>query len=189
MFETLCRIAEAFNKENLTWAVGASIMLHHYGLVVQPRDIDLLVTVEDVDKAGKILDQMGHLCPPSPKGTYATTYFLEYDVEGTDIDLMADMRIKHGDETFVYGFDHNSITDHMSLNSVPVPLTSLEDWYVIYQMIPGREKKVNLIKQYLTDHGIQHSHILNAYLETSLPEEVKQSILALLHKKSDFTTL
>ena len=45
-------------------------------------------------------------------------------------------------ELFKYTFDQSSISEIKIINGVNIPLTSLEDWYVIYQLIPNREIKV-----------------------------------------------
>ena len=50
MINTLSLIAEKLNKEGIGWGVGASLLLNHYGLIDQPNDIDLLVSVADIEK-------------------------------------------------------------------------------------------------------------------------------------------
>ena len=62
---------------------------------------------------------------------------------------MSGFDVNHNNGVFEYIFDNNSISDFKIINGVNIPFTSLEDWYVIYQLIPKREAKVNLIEKYL----------------------------------------
>lgn len=55
MFNTLSYIGKKLNDEGIVWGVGASILLNHYGLVDKPNDIDILVDLNDIEKADKIL--------------------------------------------------------------------------------------------------------------------------------------
>ncbi len=59
MKNVLLKIAESFNKANITWGVGASVMLTFYGLVDRPNDIDISVAMKDIDCANEILIKMG----------------------------------------------------------------------------------------------------------------------------------
>lgn len=61
-----------------------------------------------------------------------------------------------------------------------IPLTSLEDWYVIYQLIPNRSAKVSLIEGYLRSNGIKRADLLRRMLAQKLPPEVKENIAGML---------
>ena len=55
MKETLIKIAEKLNAAKAVWAVGASLMLYHYGLYDKPHDIDIFVELKDAEKVKRIL--------------------------------------------------------------------------------------------------------------------------------------
>ncbi|NLA54057.1 MAG: hypothetical protein GX858_06895 [Clostridiales bacterium] len=56
----------------------------------------------------------------------------------------------------------------------------MEDWYVIYQLIPGREAKVKLIEDYLKSNKISHPNLLQTALEGNLPAGIQKNIRRLL---------
>ena len=59
----LCKIAHALNKENVTWVVGASLLLYLKGIVNDFHDIDILVLEEDVPKVKQVFSKFGYLLP------------------------------------------------------------------------------------------------------------------------------
>ena len=64
--ELLKKIAGKFNEANVTWALGASMLLYFKGITSEFHDIDLMITTESVESVRKILSEMGELQPPIP---------------------------------------------------------------------------------------------------------------------------
>jgi hypothetical protein len=176
MFNTLSYIGEKLNDSNIIWAVGASILLNQFGLIDKPNDIDIFVDIEDIERADEILKSIGEKKKWEKTAAYSTKYFYEYIVDRIDVDVMAGFTINHSNGVFEYIFDYNSISKFKLINGVNIPFTSLEDWYVIYQLIPNREPKVNLIEKYLLSNGITKPFLLERALKGSLPVEVREKI-------------
>ena len=145
----LKKIAELLNNQNITWAVGASIMLSYYNIVKTPRDIDIMVDLKDIERLDCILCEIGEKRERLPNSTYKTKFFYEYVVDDIDIDVMAGLRIHSGGRDHPFYFTENSVGDYMEIDGVRVPLAKLSEWYYIYKLIPGREKKAAAIKEYL----------------------------------------
>lgn len=78
----LKRVAKLLNGEGITWGVGASVMLNHYGIVEDPGDIDIMVDMEDIHRLDLILSELGERVVGVPDETYKTKYFYEYMIEG-----------------------------------------------------------------------------------------------------------
>ncbi len=173
LFQTLSYIGEKLNKENILWGVGASILLNHYDLVNNPKDIDILVALKDIHKADEILKSLGHKKVRELNDSYSTEYFNEYVINGIDIDVMSGLTLNHEEGKYTQIFDRASIVDKMDVDDVKIPLTSLEDWYIIYQLIPGREHKVSLIENYLLQNGVKNPILLQRALKCALPLMVK----------------
>jgi len=180
MFDTLSYIGKKLNEESIVWGIGASILLNNYGLIDKPNDIDILVDIKNIEKLDLILREIGEKKTREKTDTYSTTYFYEYVVDGFDVDVMAGLKINHADGIYKYDFDKNSITDIKKINEVNIPLTSLEDWYVIYQLIPNREKKVNMIEKYLLTNGVENPAFLEKALRKELPKLVRDKIEGIL---------
>jgi hypothetical protein len=183
MFKTLSYIGEKLNESNVKWAVGASILLNQFGLIDKPNDIDIFVDIDDIERADEVLKSIGHKKKWEKTGLYETKYFFEYVIEDIDIDVMAGFAVKHSSGIFEYIFDNNSISEFKIINDVSIPFTSLEDWYVIYQLIPHREAKVKMIEKYLLSNGIKKTIVLKRALEGCLPVKVRRKIEDILNQE------
>lgn len=181
MFNTLSYIGEKFNEERIVWGVGASILLNHYGLIDKPNDIDILVDLNDIEKADIVLKSIGEKMVWEKADIYSTKFFYEYVVNGFEVDVMAGLSINYDNGIFKYIFDQSSISEIKIINGVNIPLTSLEDWYVIYQLIPNREIKVSMIENYLLSNGIKKPNLLERALRGHLSNEVRDNIQRLLN--------
>lgn len=176
MINTLCYIGEKLNNSDILWGVGGSILLNQFGLIEKPNDIDIFVDIKDIEKSDVILKSIGEKKKQEKDNTYSTKYFYEYIVNGIDIDVMAGFSVNHKSGAFQYIFDHDSISEIKLINGIAIPFTSLEDWYVIYQLIPNREFKVNMIQEYLLSNKINKPFLLERALKGNLPIEVKKKI-------------
>jgi len=185
MLDTLSYIAEKLNQANVVWGIGASMLLNFHGIVDKPNDIDIMVDIKYIDKADEILSRIGKKKSREKADRYSTKYFYEYVINGFDIDVMSGLQINHNAGVFEYNFDHDSISEIRNVNGTRIPLTSLEDWYVIYQLIPGREAKVAMIENYLVSNGAAKPEFFINAIEDNLPIEIKDRIGKMLELNSD----
>ncbi|MHB8070393.1 MAG: nucleotidyltransferase domain-containing protein [Candidatus Cryosericum sp.] len=177
---TLVDLAKELNQAGVRWGVGASVLLWHYGLADNPHDIDLMAAEQDVDRITAALDRLGMKETGSEQGPYATSRFLEYVVDGIDIDLMAGFGIRHGAGVYTYVFDERAVTGKAVVGGVVIPLTALEDWYVLYQLMQRREHRVRVIEDYLAGNGSAHTDLLERALSQPLPPDVRSRIECLV---------
>ncbi|CEO05635.1 Uncharacterised protein [[Clostridium] sordellii] len=96
---------------------------------------------------------------------------------------MAGFAINHDNGVYNYIFDNMSISEYKLINGVSIPFTSLEDWYVIYQLIPNREVKVDMIEKYLLTNGVKKDNLLKRSLDCNLPLSIKNKLIDLLYIK------
>ena len=178
--EVLAIIGKRFNDEQILWGVGGSVMLNYYGLAENPRDIDLVVALADVEKADAILSKLGRKQNRMPDSLYETEHFLEYVIQGVDVDVMAGLNITHEAGTYNFTFNTQSVTKRMTINKVEIPLTSLADWYVIYQLLGDREVKVDRIEKHLLSSRLVETDRLERTLTGNLPDNVRKRVEALL---------
>lgn len=61
-------------------------------------------------------------------------------------------------------------------DGVPIPLTALEDWYVMYSLMPKREEKTTMIEQYWQANGMTRPDLLNKALQRELPESLRRKL-------------
>jgi len=141
---TLSHIAKEFNEKNVTWAVGASMLLYFKGIASEFHDIDLMVAEEDVEIVKDLLLSFGSIKAPNPNIKYKTKYFLEFVVDGIDIDVMAGFIIVNKDEDFYFPLKKENINDYTVVNEIKIPLQSVEEWSYYYDLM-GRDEKVKMI--------------------------------------------
>lgn len=172
----LLKIAAVFNGEGILWAVGGSLLLNQYGLGSPANDIDLLVALPDAEKAGGLLKCLGTEKAGKPDETYGTLHFREYVIRGTEVDLMSGLRISHPLGCYVYPFQSDSIAFRIQAEETEIPMMALEDWYVLYQLMPNRENKVKLIESLLLSRGINRPDLLERACRGCLPDAVRKRI-------------
>ncbi len=140
----LSQIAKELNQKNVTWAVGASLLLYVKGIVTDFHDIDIMVAEDDVNEAKAVLFSFGTMQPPNPNIAYKTKHFMEFIVEGVEIDVMAGFVIVNNNKENQISFEKEDIKENIKMNGVSVPLQSVEAWRTYYQLM-GRSEKVALI--------------------------------------------
>ena len=151
--KVLSELAVKLNEKNIRWGVGASVMLNYYGLVDSPNDIDIIVSSDDSRVADKILMSLGEKNFSSDLEIYKSEFFANYSINGVEVDLIAGFSIKQNSSYFKYDFDKKSITEIWNLEEIEIPVTAIEDWYILYQLMPNKEEKVLLIEDYFLQKG------------------------------------
>jgi hypothetical protein len=176
----LSNLAQKINPTHIVWAAGASSVLYEHGLTETIGDLDLMVRLEDAETLDRLLDEFAVAEPEKDHPKYRTAFFREYRIDGVEVDVMAGFAIVHDAGVYTYQFDHNAVDRVAILNGVGVPIAALEDWYVLYQLMEGREAKVQRIEMHFAANGIEAPIRLEAALRQPLPAAVRRRILALL---------
>ena len=136
--ELLKKIALRFNDANITWALGASMLLYFKKITIEFHDIDLMIANEDVESVQKILSEMGEIQPPNPNSKYKTKSFMEFIIDSIDVDVMA-------------GFSIVSDGKVHDLENTKIPLQSPILWCEYYRLM-GRKEKVDVIESALANN-------------------------------------
>ncbi len=141
----LAKVAERLDQAKVTWAVGASLLLYLKGKTDIFHDIDIMVLEADVERAREILSQMGELQPANPNVQYKTRVFLEYVIDGVDMDVMAGFVIVKDGQEYDCSLKKEEIVETISVNGQQIPLQPLETWKYYYKLM-GRDKKVKMLE-------------------------------------------
>nr|WP_307775942.1 hypothetical protein [uncultured Cetobacterium sp.] len=145
----LKKIALFLNAKKVSWAVGGSTMLNYYNISQTINNLDIVTTIEDIDSIHSTLSSMGTTKQRTPNSNFKTKYFFEYTIDGINVNLMSGLCVMLGDTEHHFPFNKESVGDIMYLDTVPIPLAKLGDWYNIYKLLPNRDHKVEAIKKYL----------------------------------------
>ena len=146
----LKRIAHRLNEAQVEWCLGASMMLYFKEIVSEFHDIDLMISVDDVEVVESILSEMGTLCPSDqvPSPMYQTKCFMEYVIDAIDVDVMAGFAIVREGEVYDCSLCKEQITDQLMLEDEVIPMQSPRLWCTYYRLM-GRNAKADLIEKAL----------------------------------------
>lgn len=178
----LSQLAEQLNTLKLVWAAGASSVLYEHGITASVNDLDLIVRLEDCGRLDAFLAPYAQKPPETDHPKFKTAFFREYLIDGVEVDVMAGFAIAHDAGVYHYHFDVDAIDRVAILSGVGVPMAALEDWYVLYQLMEGREEKVALIETHFEANGIEVPQRLERALQQPLPDAVRLRILSLLNR-------
>ncbi|KZE79677.1 hypothetical protein AV654_15375 [Paenibacillus elgii] len=87
------------------------------------------------------------------------------------------LSIRHAESVYRLDWHADTNTRVEPLEGVSIPLTPLEDWFVLYLLMPGRGGKADLIEGHLKRRGVRRDR-LEAALRQPLPAEVRARVLA-----------
>jgi len=178
MLDVLARIAGELNESGITWAVGASMLLHQYALADHPNDIDIIVRAEHAEEASRVLRAMGEGLPAAQSPLFDTRLFRKFRIGGVGVDLMAGFRIRHPEGVYEYAFGDSSVSERRTIGGEVVAFAALEDWFVLYQLMPEKAEKAARIETYLLKHSVRVDHLERA-LSGCLPASVRRRTEAL----------
>lgn len=146
--ELLEKIAHQFNEAHIVWALGASMLLYFKGITPEFHDIDLMISTADVECVRAILSEMGELQPPNPNSKYQTKVFMEFVIDGIDVDVMAGFSILSNGRLYDCSLDEEQIVERIMLGKELIPLQSPALWCEYYRLM-DRKEKVQMIEQFL----------------------------------------
>jgi DNA-3-methyladenine glycosylase I len=176
--KALARVGKALKAENIRFGVGGSAMLYRNGLAADFNDIDLVVALEDAGKADEVLLSLGEYGNERSSGVFETAVFRSYEVDGVGVDMMAGLAIRSGEGVYRYDFREDSIRDLWPVYGTMLPFCALEDWCVLYHLMPGKENKAERIKTHFEAHGAGHPDMLARMLADGAPEKTVQWLKA-----------
>ncbi|NSB14952.1 hypothetical protein [Clostridium beijerinckii] len=180
MLKALSYIGNKFNHLNIVWGVGGSVLLSHFGLLNNLKDISIFVDVNDIRRIDEMFKDMSNEIANKEIKLYSPKYFHKSIIEGSEVSIIAGLKINHNNGTFKYIFHSDSISELTDINRINIPLMSLEDWYVLYQLNPNTKEKAALIEKYLLTNDIKNPNLLERSLRGDLPIELINKIERML---------
>ena len=148
--ELLKEIAHRFNDADITWALGASMLLYFKGITSTFHDIDLMIANENVESVREILSEMGELQPPNTNPQYKTKTFMEFIINSIDVDVMAGFSILNDGKIYDCSLEKEQIVEWLTLGNAKIPLQSPLLWCEYYKLM-GRKEKVDMMERALSN--------------------------------------
>ncbi|MDD3123462.1 MAG: hypothetical protein PHC62_08135 [Candidatus Izemoplasmatales bacterium] len=172
----LSLVTSKLNEANIKYGIGGSLLLYSYGLVSTCNDIDILFNDKDYEAVKNLFVCDIYYEKQSEHPLYKTSHMIELKINGIEIDMMFDFKIAFDEYSYVYKL----LTNKRLINGVIFDFSLLEDWYLIYQLISGREEKVKLIEDYfLTSKNINFNqyHLL---IDSQIPNGIRARMTSLV---------
>ncbi|GAK00217.1 nucleotidyltransferase [Geomicrobium sp. JCM 19055] len=180
LLEQLVRLAQQLNENKITWAIGGSLLLSQYGIVKKVNDIDVLVSEKDVGYTKTIIDTIGNEKEAQKYSPFRTSYFYKYTMNDVEVDLMSGLALEHENGVYILSLTPDSNVTCTQISDVSIPLCTLEDWYILYSLMPNKEEKELLLFRYLQEHGISNKQLLIEACRKPLPDRVRGNVEQLL---------
>lgn len=177
--KALEKITIEFKKHDIRWGLGASALLSFYGIIDEPKDLDIMVSVLDVKEANKVLSEIGKKTDLEGYEIYSDFYDI-YVVDGVSVDLIAGFTINSENFQYKFYFSNELIVEHRPLLSVDVPLLYLRDWYFMYILMGDPKGRTPLLEEYFLNKNYLDDEF-EKFLEYNLTEEQKHQILTLMY--------
>lgn len=181
-FEVLFTLANKLNQSNITWAIGASMMLKLRDIDVNVHDIDIMVIQDDFERACKNINEISDEVSVDESSIFKTKQFKRFVCNGIEIDIMTGMGITHRLDIFDFRFTKNDIEKTVNINTIKLPLCYIEDWYVFYQIMPNRMSTIQKIEHYFNEYNFDSTRF-STLLELSIPFYIHQIITKLIENK------
>ena len=148
--KVLSAIAHVLNEAQVLWAVGGSLLLYFKGITDTFRDLDLMVAEEDAGRVRELLSGMGTQALPNPDAQYRTRHFLEFTIDGVEVDVLAGFVIVKDGKAYECPLLAQQVAEQICLNDEKIPLQSLTDWRRYYELM-GRGEKAEKIDRFIAD--------------------------------------
>ena len=140
------------------FGVGGSLLLAELGLLQTARDLDLVCVAEDFTGLTEALRESRYPAlqqvsvPPHP--LYQSEFFARFvDPDGTEIDVMANIRVQQPDKMQEWRFDEAQLQLRHT-----IPWMSATQWIELYQLFE-RPERVVMLRQFWNRLHSEHSSL------------------------------
>ncbi|MFP7494919.1 hypothetical protein SFC66_14115 [Terribacillus saccharophilus] len=174
-FKAVLNVLEA---NDIPYTIGGSLLLSLKGLPVIPSDVDILVESKIFASAHEVIRSYATAFEDKPaQGRFLTEACTTFTLaDRLQVDLMTGFAIAHEADRFEMRFTIEKAETHAGL----LPLSSMEAWYVMYWLLPGKEAKRALMEDYFLKGGLADRECLKQALMLGLPAEASHAIKDLL---------
>lgn len=174
-FKAVLNVLEA---NDIPYAIGGSLLLSLKGLPVIPNDVDILVEPKMFAKAHKVIREYAAAFENKPpQGRFLTKACTTFTMaDGLKVDLMTDFAVSYENGRFEMPFTIEKAETQAGM----LPFSSMEAWYVMYWLLPGKEAKRALMEDYFRSGGLIDKEYLTQVLMLGLPDDISHAIKDLL---------
>lgn len=178
--ETLIQLAQLLNSNHINWALGGSALLKLRGIELDVNDIDIMIHENDFQSSIDLLKTVSIECEVKESEVFKTKYYKKFIWNNIHIDCMCGMALHLSNNTFNYQYDHKD--KDIELDNTHIPLCYIEDWYILYHLMPNREKKISIIEKYFENYPIDKQRF-DKLLQIDIPNNKRLLIETFIKDK------
>lgn len=143
ILQTFLPFANILNNNDITWALGGSLLLALQGYSTTVNDIDILIIPEDKERLLELLKPFTYNTK-QPNSQYDTVDFYCVTYHNITIDIMIDFRVITDTGIFIFPFSKNTQLQSILIDQTTLYLSSIQDWKQAY-IAMNRTDKIDLI--------------------------------------------
>lgn len=144
-------LANLLNSHEISWAYGGSCLLYFLGIQVLPRDLDVVIKLQDIEKAKTLLLENDAVLLEEKKGDnhFLTQKFYTFLWGNIEIDLMAVPGIRTNDVEYIIHFDEKGPWKSVVVSNEKIYLCDPEDWLQYYALMQNRKLRVDQLTNFV----------------------------------------
>ena len=146
----LKKISHMLQGHDVEWLVVGTASLATQGVDLQPGDIDIITTKDDVFKISKILKKYEIKPVEFGRTPLFESYMGVYEIDGVKVEVMGDFREKRGNE-WVSLNERLLSPVIIEIDGIPIPVSSLKDQIESYEKLgrPKDSERIGKIREVL----------------------------------------
>lgn len=185
--ETLSKLANMLNGNNIIWGIGGSYLLHIYGLYDTPNDLDIWIQPKDMGNVKKIFQDFEKI---KSDIQLPEEYHLKIKFFDVEVDFVSCFIITPNQNKFNYNISPENVYDKCLINNAHIFCTTLEDWYLIYKILK-RESKASIIEKVFIEKKIPFSdkmmHANLSRIDNNIQRRVKRDANKLIEDAMQYS--
>lgn len=179
--KTLIQLAQLLNSNHINWALGGSALLKLKGIELDVNDIDIMIHEDDFEFCSDLLKSVSKECEVKESEIFKTKYYRKFIWDNIHIDCMSGMTLHLSNNVFNYQYDRKD--QDIIFDNTCIPLCYIEDWYLLYHLMPNREIKVSIIEKYFENYHIDKQRFLKL-LRLDIPNNKRLLIETFIKEKT-----
>ena len=192
---TLMKIQQSFDTQEIEWALCCSSNLFFRGITDGFDDYDILVTEKDAKKAKEIMENLGGTLKAieyedknRANKCCRSNIYMKFYLDEVQIEIISGFRVLTFETNYLYELAMSQI-ERESLDEFTIPLLETEVQLILYAMMEGwqpqRRLKRLLIENFLEDNDNNFFYVLEQAIKSpSIPAWIKQRIRKFVKKGS-----
>jgi len=141
--DVVTKLANLLNKEEISWAIGGSLLLSINGIDTSVRDIDIVVDEKDMESLKNLMKNSGfNYVIKGPKPPSNSSMLLSIELDGIEVEFLVGFKVGK----YQYPNGKKLVSETINKDGIDINLCHMEHWLIVYEEL-NRQEKIKLIKE------------------------------------------